>query len=99
MIELRLAKIAMAASLALFAFLVALGNITDYGANFAFVQHVLSMDTIFPGNALRWRAVTDPTLWHAAYWLIILGEALTCAAFAIGAIAMGGRLRASGAAF
>lgn len=28
--------------------LVAFGNMTDYGTNFEFVKHVLSMDTIFP---------------------------------------------------
>ena len=89
----------MSASLALFAFLVAFGNITDYGSNFAFVQHVLSMDTTFPDNALRWRAITSPMLWHAAYWLIILGEALTCAAYTIGTVALLRNLRASGAAF
>jgi len=47
MIIVRAAKIAMIAAIALFATLVAFGNITDYGTNLAFVQHVLSMDTIF----------------------------------------------------
>jgi predicted small integral membrane protein len=98
-LELRLTKIAMSASLALFACLVAFGNITDYASNFAFVQHVLSMDTTFPDNALRWRAITSPMLWHLAYWLIILGEALTCAAYAIGTAALTRKLRASGAEF
>jgi predicted small integral membrane protein len=98
-VELRLTKIAMSASLTLFALLVAFGNITDYGANFAFVQHVLSMDTTFPDNTLRWRAITSPPLWHAAYWLIILGEALTGAAYAIGTVALVRGLRGSGAVF
>ena len=89
----------MSASLTLFALLVAFGNITDYGANFAFVQHVLSMDTTFPDNTLRWRAITSPPLWHAAYWLIILGEALTVAAYAIGTVALVRGLRGSGAVF
>ena len=99
MIELRLAKIAMVASLALFAFLVTFNNITDYDSNFAFVRHVLSMDTTFPGNAIMWRAIAIQGLWHAAYWLIIGGEALTCAAYTIGAVALIGSLRAGGAAF
>jgi predicted small integral membrane protein len=98
-VELRLAKIAMSASLALFALLVAFGNIIDYGANFAFVQHVLSMDTTFPDSTLRWRAITCPPLWHAAYWLIILGEALTGAAYAIGTVALVRGLRGSGTVF
>lgn len=99
MLELRLTKIVMAGSLAAFALLVAFGNVTDFGSNYAFVQHVLSMDTTFPGNTLRWRAITDPAPWLVAYWAIILGEALTGAAYAIGSVAMIARLRASGAAF
>ena len=43
----RAAKIAMVAAIALFASLVTFGNLTDYHTNFLFVQHVLSMDTIF----------------------------------------------------
>jgi predicted small integral membrane protein len=35
------------------------------------------MDTIFPESGLRWRAITDPALQTAAYWLIIVWEALT----------------------
>ena len=74
----RLSKIILCLCLAAFAFLVTFGNITDYGSNFAFVQHVLSMDTTFPGNQLMYRAITNETLWNAAYWFIILGEGLTC---------------------
>ena len=47
MLAIRLAKILMVAAIALFASLVTFGNLTDYGINFAFVQHVLSMDPIF----------------------------------------------------
>ena len=73
---LRISKIVMVAGLAVYALLVAFGNITDYDSNFAFVQHTLNMDTTFPGNHLMYRAITTPTLHHAAYWLIIAGEAL-----------------------
>ena len=82
----RLSKIVMCLCLAAFAFLVAFGNITDYSSNFAFVQHVLSMDTTFPGNALMYRSITNPTLWSIGYWLIICGEALTCILFLIAAL-------------
>ena len=74
MLELRLAKIVMVGCLALFAFIVTFDNITDYGSNFAFVQHVLSMDATFPGNALMYRAITTPALWHLAYAGIIAAE-------------------------
>ena len=83
MLTARLVKIAMVASLALFACMVTFNNITDYGANFQFVRHVLSMDTTFPDNPLAYRAITDPALWHLGYGVIILGEGLTCAAFAV----------------
>ena len=41
MIALRAAKVVMVAAVALFASLVAFGNMTDYSTNFVFVQHVL----------------------------------------------------------
>ena len=78
----------MTLALALFAFMVTLNNVTDYGSNYAFVQHVLSMDTTFPGNKAMYRAITTPLLWHVAYGLIILGEGLTSVLLAMGGIAM-----------
>ena len=42
----RLSKALLVCAIALFATLVAFGNITDYGSNFAFVRHVFMMDTI-----------------------------------------------------
>ena len=98
MIVLRIAKLLMVASLAAFTFIVTFDNVTDYGANYAFVQHVLSMDTIF-SDSLRYRAITDPALWRIAYLGIIVAEGLTCAAFSIGTVALLWRLRAGPAAF
>jgi len=77
MLTTRLVKTAMVGSCALFALLVAFNNLVDYGSNYEFVRHTLSMDTTFPGNALRGRAITSPALWTLAYWLIILAEAVT----------------------
>lgn len=42
---LRLSRVALVVAVALFFTLVAFGNITDYGANWQFVRHVMSMDT------------------------------------------------------
>ncbi len=78
----RYAKILLSLALAAFAVMVTFNNISDYGSNFAFVSHVLSMDTTFAGNTAMYRAITTPSLWHAAYWLIILGEGLTGALLA-----------------
>ncbi|MGD9885276.1 MAG: DUF2165 family protein [Reyranella sp.] len=77
MLAVRFVKIAMVAATAVFALLVAFNNIVDYGTNYEFVRHTLSMDTTFPGNALKGRAITSPTLWTIAYWLIIAAEAVT----------------------
>src|SRR5258708_38405932 len=46
----------------------------------------MSMDRIFPGNGLRYRAITNPQLHHLAYWVIILGEALSGVLCSIGAL-------------
>jgi predicted small integral membrane protein len=92
-IEARIAKIVMVASLALFAFVVTFDNITDYDTNFEFVRHVRSMDAIFPGSTLLYRRVISPALWNFAYWLIIIGEGITCLLFGIAAVALLRHLR------
>jgi len=97
--ELRLAKIALVASLAAYALLVAYDNVVDYSTNYTFVGHVLSMDTTFPSNALMGRAITDERAWHAAYALIIAAEAVSGFLLAFGAVGMVLRLRAPALAF
>jgi predicted small integral membrane protein len=74
---LRLSKIAFVAAIALYATLVAFGNITDYGTNFAFVQHVFMMDTVFPTATTRYRAIETPLVHHIGYIAIIAAETLT----------------------
>jgi predicted small integral membrane protein len=98
-VHIRYSKIAMVLSLAAFALLVAFNNIVDYGSNFAFVQHVLSMNTTFPGNRLISRAILAPGAWHAAYWLIIAGEAAAGLCLLIGGVAMLMQRRADTARF
>jgi predicted small integral membrane protein len=99
MIETRISKVIMVASLALFALLVTFDNLTDYETNYAFVRHVLSMDTTFPGNGLLYRRITSPVLWQAGYALIIVGEGLSGIVLAVAAISLARRLRSDGARF
>ncbi len=99
MLIVRLAKIAMTASLAAFAFIVTYDNLIDYGTNYEFVKHVLSMDTTFPGNKLTGRAITDPTLWNFAYGGIIAAEGITFILLAIATIALFLSMRAPARAF
>jgi predicted small integral membrane protein len=95
----RITKIAMTAALAAFALIVAYDNIIDYGSNYEFVKHVLSMDTTFAGNALRSRAITDETVWHAAFALIIAVEAVTGLLLAIGAFVLLSSLKSPATVF
>lgn len=99
MLTVRLTKVAMTAALAAFAFIVTYDNIVDYGTNYEFVKHVLSMDTTFPGNKLMSRAVTDPRLWTFAYAAIIAAEGVVFALLAAATVAMLRALRASAANF
>ncbi len=99
MLIVRLAKIAMTGALALFAFIVTYDNIVDYGTNYEFVKHVLSMDTTFPDNKLMSRAITDPRLWALAYAAIIAGEGLVFILLGVASLAMLFALRAPAPAF
>ncbi|MBZ6075555.1 DUF2165 family protein [Microvirga puerhi] len=95
----RLSKTIMVAAIALFATLVGFGNITDYGTNFAFVHHVLDMDTLFPDTTIRYRAITSPALHQAAYLLIIAAEVATALLCWIGAFRMFTAIRQNAATF
>jgi predicted small integral membrane protein len=99
MVLIRLAKIAMVASLAAYAFIVAYDNIIDYQSNYEFVRHVLSMDTTFPGNALMHRAITNENIWRTTYALIIAAEGATAFLLVVGGLVMLRRLSASAGTF
>ncbi|MDR5744507.1 DUF2165 domain-containing protein [Caballeronia sp. LZ029] len=95
----RLAKLFAVASMALLASLVSFGNLTDYGSNLQFVEHVLRMDTTFPGNANMYRAITSPMLQHLGYDLIIFLETVTALLCWAGVIAMCRAIRQENAVF
>ena len=99
MVLIRLAKVTMIGSLAAYAFIVAYNNVVDYGSNYQFVRHVLSMDTTFPGNALMHRAITNESVWRVAYALIMAMEGLTAFLLALGAVMLLARLRAPAEVF
>lgn len=99
MLVIRIAKIVLVAGFALHASLVVFGNVTDYGTNFEFVQHVLSMDTVFPNTTIQYRAITDPTLHQIAYLLIIVTEAVVAVLCWLGSYRLLRALRSDGRAF
>lgn len=70
----RTAKLLLIAAIALYYTLVVFNNLTDFGSNYQFVRHVLSMDTIPPGSHRLWRALPQPGLQLAFYLGIIAWE-------------------------
>ncbi len=99
MTALRLSRIALTAAVAAFFTLIAFGNLTDYGSNFAFVQHVMSMDTTFRSPGVMWRAVTSPWAHHLAYAAIIGWQVGTAALLWFGVVRLCGVRGSSGAAW
>src|SRR5215470_15289990 len=99
MLMIRVAKVLVIAALASYALMVAYNNVVDYGSNYEFVRHVLSMDTTFPGNALMHRAISDETVWRWAYAAIIVTEWATGLLLVVGALALLARVRAPAYAF
>lgn len=83
----RLLKSLMVAAVGLWALVVGADNIVDYDSNGQFVKHVLSMDTVFADNPLKYRAITSPAIQTLAYWAIIATE------LAIGAMCVAGAWR------
>src|ERR1700733_13503341 len=95
----RLVKVTMVAALAAFALIVASDNIVDYDSNYEFVRHVLSMDTTFGTSVLKNRAISNETIWHAAYAVIIGAEGMTGLLLAFGALVLLRRLKSPAGLF
>jgi len=96
---LRVAKVALVFSVAIFYSLVVLNNTSDYDSNYQFVRHVLMMDSTFPGNRGMWRAINSPA-WHTVFYLAIIGwETLTMILCWWGGLTMARALGRAPAAF
>lgn len=81
----RLSKILCIIAVSFYCLLAAFGNATDYFANFSAVEQALMMKDIFPNSTIAYRAITNTSLHHVAYILIICLEGLTALLCAIGA--------------
>jgi predicted small integral membrane protein len=96
---LRIAKISLVFSVALFYSFVVFNNLTDYDSNYQFIRHVLMMDSTFPGNRGMWRALNQPA-WHTVFYLsIITWEAVTMILCWWGGLRLAQTLRRTPAAF
>jgi predicted small integral membrane protein len=95
----RLSKILLVSFVGLLGLLTGIDNIVDYQTNFEVVQHVMSMDTTRPGNALMGRAISSDALHRLFYAGIIAVELVYGSLCVFGALRLFGALRASAAEF
>lgn len=95
----RLAKALLTLATGVTGLLIVFGNLTDYNTNFKFVQHVLSMDTTFPDNSVRYRAIRSSRIHHAAYQLIITVETMMALLCTLGGLNLLNHLKADPDAF
>jgi len=86
--QIRTTKILLVAAMALYLSLVAFNNFTDYGSNYAFVEHVLRMDTTFPDNGGMWRAIDSAAVHTLFYWVIIAWETAAAICCWLGAVVL-----------
>ena len=75
--SIRYIQIFLVASMALYMSVISFNNIFDFNSNWQIVRHILSMDTTFQDPDVYWRAISNPTIQHIAYLMIILWEVIT----------------------
>ncbi|MEO5971587.1 MAG: DUF2165 domain-containing protein [Bdellovibrionia bacterium] len=95
----RATKIAVVFSIAATFLFIFINNIFDYGSNFSYVQHVLTMDSVFPENTLLGRAIHTEWVHHLAYWGIIVTEGAVSFLCIIGGTQLLRRARSESASF
>ncbi len=95
----RISKTLLVACIGLLALVIVVNNLTDYDANFMYIQHVLSMDTVFPDSQLTWRAIASPQVQKLFYGAIIATEATITVLCLTGAVRLLRAMGASGAIF
>jgi predicted small integral membrane protein len=95
----RISKALLVAAIGLLALVIVINNLTDYNANFRYIQHVLSMDTVFVDSQLTWRAIVSPVLQKAIYGMIMATEFAIAVLCLAGAVKLAQALGSSGIDF
>ncbi|HMG68734.1 MAG TPA: DUF2165 domain-containing protein [Chitinophagaceae bacterium] len=95
----RITKTFSVAAIGLMTLIIVIGNVTDYYTNYYFVEHVMKMDTIFPGSRVHYRSISSPFIYNAGYILIILMEAMMASFCLKGSWQMFKNLRNDGSVF
>lgn len=96
---LRVSRALLVAAVGFYYTLIVFNNCADYGTNYQFVQHVMAMDTVFPGNHGMWRATQSPWLQKVFYDGIIAWESVAMVLCWTGSVRMLRALRAPAEAF
>lgn len=95
MTTIRLCQILFVFLIGAFAALVTLNNLRDPQSNLRFVQHLMSMDTIFPDSRLATRAIHAAWLQRLFFGLIVAIEGATALLCCAGALVLGATIGAS----
>jgi predicted small integral membrane protein len=95
----RLCKISLAATTALFLVLVVFNNLTDYPSNYAFIEGVMSMKDTWAYERNSWRAIDAVWMHNAFYVSIILWEAVAAGLIIFGLVKLTKALKADAATF
>jgi predicted small integral membrane protein len=95
----RVAKILSVFAIGIMGLLIVIDNTTDYYTNYFFVEHVMKMDTIFPGSHIHYRHIDNPFIFHTGYIFIILLEALMTFCCLKGSFLLFKNIKADGATF
>jgi len=93
----QLCQILFVALIGAFALIVTFNNVRDPQSNLRLVEHLLSMDTVFPDTRLKSRAVASPVAHRIAFGLIVAVEGVT-ALLCLGGAAILARTLGAGAA-
>ncbi len=72
----RLAKALLTLSTGIYGIIVVFGNLTAYQTNYDFIRHVMTMDTTYPDNAMKYRAIHSSRIHKITYSFIIFIETL-----------------------
>ena len=95
----RYSKVCLMAYISFFGLLVIYSNLTDYTANYEYVEHILSMDTTQINENIRYRAIESPMMHHRIYWFIITMEVTYTAFCLLGTYHLYRKINDSAAAF
>lgn len=99
MLTIRICQILFVFVIGAFAALVTWNNLRDPKSNLRFVQHLMSMDTVFPDSRLKARAIVSAAWQRLFFGLIVACEGLTALLCFGGAALLGANLDAPVAAF